>query len=117
MCSGVCTGACVPVCVCRVCVWCVPGATKTRGGFPIVDNKASLELESLELESKGCGAARKTALNLDLEVSCGIMQAHTHMYPPPHMTHVSSSSYDTCILLLISRSLAVSCGIARYRVS
>ncbi len=23
------------------------------------------------------------------------------MYPPPHMTHVSSSSYDTCILLLI----------------
>jgi hypothetical protein len=23
-----------------------------------------------------------------------------HMYPPPHMTHVSSSSYDTCILLL-----------------
>jgi hypothetical protein len=24
-----------------------------------------------------------------------------HMCPPPHMTHVSSSSYDTCILLLI----------------
>ena len=23
------------------------------------------------------------------------------MYPPPHMTHVSSSSYDTCILLLM----------------
>jgi len=23
------------------------------------------------------------------------------VYPPPHMTHVSSSSYDTCILLLI----------------
>jgi hypothetical protein len=25
------------------------------------------------------------------------------MYPPPHMTHVSSSSYDTCIFLLMQR--------------
>jgi hypothetical protein len=25
----------------------------------------------------------------------------TSLHPPPHMTHASSSSYDTCILLLI----------------
>jgi len=30
-----------------------------------------------------------------------IRQAQDDMYTPPHMTHVSSSSYDTCILLLI----------------
>jgi len=38
------------------------------------------------------------------------METHKdrHMYPPPHMTHVSSSSYDTYILLLICRQTHVS---------